>query len=441
MIKYFLLLLLIPLVFCNAQQQDTLKYSGKYHVVIDSIIVNGNKITENDIILKELTVKVGDFISPKIAQYNRDRIFSLGIFTRVDVFPERINDKNILIIHVEESWYIYPIPFVQLKDQDWNKISYGIDLFINNFRGRNELLLVRAAFGYDPHYFLRYYTPYLFRKENISFGAEVSFQNAENKSINARNLFGDDFHQKFIYGQISIGKRFGLYNRAEVNLGYHYVQSPVAIKGISASGKSVDRFPVIGLSYSFDTRDLAQFPRDGIYSTIKFDEKGLGIDKINYQVLQFDFREYRMLFNDLSFKWRFATRQTFGRFIPYYDYSILGYQERIRGHFNQQMEGNSYYVGSLEMNYPLIKDINVSLDFVPLVPKSLLSYRLALYLELFTDTGTTRYRGQSLSLNNFNSGYGAGIIFLILPYNILRVEGALDEYRNLEWLIGLGISF
>ena len=27
----------------------------------------------------------------------------------------------------------------------------------------------------------------------------------------------------------------------------------------------------------------------------------------------------------------------------------------IRGYYNQEMEGNDYYVGSVELNYPIIK--------------------------------------------------------------------------------------
>ena len=95
----------------------------------------------------------------------------------------------------------------------------------------------------------------------------------------------------------------------------------------------------------------------------------------------------------------------------------------------------------MELNYPVIKDMNVNLNFVPIIPNSLLSYRFAFYLELFMDSGTALMKNQRLDFNNFKSGYGGGLIFLILPYNILRIEYALGQQKHSEWILGLGLSF
>ncbi|MEJ2618441.1 MAG: POTRA domain-containing protein, partial [Ignavibacteriaceae bacterium] len=129
---------------------DSSVYKGKYFVKIDSFEIRGNKITDDDIILRELTFSKGDTVSNNNLEYNRERIFSLGIFTKVQLYVKKVDNKNILVINVEESWYIYPIPFVELKDRDWKKFSYGIDVVIQNFRGRNELLQARGSLGYDP---------------------------------------------------------------------------------------------------------------------------------------------------------------------------------------------------------------------------------------------------------------------------------------------------
>ena len=132
---------------------------------------------------------------------------------------------------------------------------------------------------------------------------------------------------------------------------------------------------------------------------------------------------------------------TGGRLIPYYDFSYLGFEERIRGHFNNEREGNNYYLGSVELFHPIIKDINITLDFIPLLPKELLTYRLALYAQLFADTGTTQLRGSPIRIKDFDSGYGMGLSLLLLPYNIIRFEIAADENQNLEYILNLGVSF
>ena len=75
------------------------------------------------------------------------------------------------------------------------------------------------------------------------------------------------------------------------------------------------------------------------------------------------------------------------------------------------------------------------------MPRSLLSYRVAVVAQLFGDTGTTRNAGEPISINNFDTGYGAGISLLLLPYAIFRLELAFNEQGKTEWIIDLGASF
>jgi hypothetical protein len=120
---------LITIILCfttivKPNDVDTLYIKGDYSVVIDSIVIKGNDQTEAYIILRELNVGVGDTLTPKLAEYNSERIYSLGIFNFVHLRPFETNQENFLLIDVEESWYLYPLPFITLKDRDWDKISY-----------------------------------------------------------------------------------------------------------------------------------------------------------------------------------------------------------------------------------------------------------------------------------------------------------------------------
>jgi outer membrane protein assembly factor BamA len=424
-----------------SQQPDSVIVTGNFNFVVDSIKINGNKSTKDFIILRELTFKVGDTVNPGILQYNRERIFSLDIFTKVELIPARVRGTNILYIEVEESWYIYPIPFVELTDRDWKKISFGMYFVLKNFRGRNEVLSSRVSFGYDPSFLISYYTPYLIQDESVSLRANAEYINFKNKSYTAKQLYGADFNQKFILGSLTLGKRFGLYNRFDLGLEYDYIETPFYIHGVSASDGRIDRVPVISLTYDYDTRDLIQFPKEGMFASASVNFKGLGLGNINYQITRLDFREYFSLTQSLSFKYRLATRFTSGKNIPFYDFSFLGYTDRIRGHFFEEREGNNSYIGSAQFDYPIMKDFNLTLDFIPIIPRELLTYRVGVYLELFGDTGATKFLGRPLSFKNFTSGYGSGLTFLFLPYNVFRIEFALDEYHHTEWILDIGTSF
>ncbi|MBZ0200137.1 MAG: BamA/TamA family outer membrane protein [Ignavibacteriaceae bacterium] len=421
--------------------QIDLQHDIIYPVRIDSVTISGNEITEPDIVLRELTFKTGESVTKEDLDYNRDRIYSLGIFTKVELLITREKQYNKLIIYLDESWYIYPIPFAELKDRDWNKISYGVDVFIKNFRGRNESLRGRIGLGYDPSFRLEYYNPRLIVSQDIFFGVNFLYVNANNKSSIAEVLHGNPFEQKFINGSISLGKRFDLYNRLALFATFNYVETPFYIKGINAFNGRIDRIPSLGLQYSYDTRDLAQFPHDGILGMASAEIKGLGFDNVNYMIYNFDYRQYQKIYGNLGSKWRTAARITSGEDVPYYDYSFIGYSERIRGHYQDEREGNIYYITSAELNYPIIRDVNINFDFVPIIPHELLRYRVALYVQAFGDAGATRLSGQKINIKNFSSGYGAGLTLLILPYNIARLEVAFDEYNNMQWIFDLGISF
>jgi outer membrane protein assembly factor BamA len=288
---------------------------------------------------------------------------------------------------------------------------------------------------------LVYYNPYLSRENDIFFNLSASYGTISNKSIIAANLHGADFDQKNITGAVEIGKRFGLFHRFSLTAGYSYVETPFYIKGVSASDTRIDHTPFISAGYSYDTRDLIQFPRNGLLGAASWEFKGLGNDGINYNIFKIDFREYRPIIGDLHAKWRFTTRVTGGKLVPFYDMSYIGFDERIRGHYTEQLEGNNYYLGSMELFYPILKDIHINLDFVPLLPKSLLSYRVAIYTELFGDAGTTKFKGESLSIKDIRSGYGGGLTLLILPYNVVRFEVGLDEYHNAEFILNVAVSF
>ncbi len=448
MIEYIsknVLQLLFLFLFLNVsqfpQKTDSTDHTKYYPFVVDSISISGNEITENFIITRELTFAVGDTIDEKTAFYNRERIYSLGIFNRVNLIPRIVDGKNILNIDVEESWYIYPVPFIDAKENDIKKLSYGLYLQIKNFRGRNEELSGSFSLGYDPSFSLNYYNPNLVDKKDIFLRTRVLYADITNKSPMAELLNGENFSQKFSNIQFIIGKRFGLFHRLYLTTSYNYIETPFFIPKINASNDRIDNRIDAGIGYEYDSRDLIQFPTNGIYSNITYTQKGFGLDGINYSVAWFDFREYRKLTGDLSAKWRIASRFTFGNNIPYYDYSILGVDDKIRGHFNQKMEGNNYYFGGIEMAYPIIKEINLDLTFIPIVPNALLSYRIGFYIQTFIETGAAQIKNVPLKFSNFKSGYGAGFTLLILPYNILRIDFALNEYKKMETILNLGISY
>ncbi|MDY0082697.1 MAG: BamA/TamA family outer membrane protein [Ignavibacteriaceae bacterium] len=425
----------------NAQTTDSKFSSELYPFIVDSIVVTGNETTETFIILRELNFKTGDTLTLHNAIYNRERIYSLGIFNQVYFEPAIRDSINILNIYVEESWYIYPIPFIDANESDLKKLSYGAYLRLKNFRGRNEDLMAMIALGYDPAFSLSFYTPNLVYENNIFLRTSFRYANITNKSRLAEALYGSNFSQKSIGISLLVGKRLDLYNRIYAVGGYSYIETPFYIPGINASDDRIDNLVEIGIGYEHDTRDLAQFPKKGIFSSVSYNLRGIGIDGISYSVGRIDFREYRRLFKNLISKWRFSTRVTIGENVPYYDYSIIGLDEKVRGHLSEKIEGKEFYFGSVELFYPIIEELNLDLSFLPIIPNQLLSYRIGFYTQIFAETALAKFKDQPYALNRFNSGYGIGLTLLVLPYQALRIEVAFNEKFESQLVLDLGISF
>jgi len=423
------------------QNTDSLSNSNLYPFIVDSITIIGNDITEEFIILRELNFSIGDTLTQQNSLYNRERVYSLGIFNHVYFVPSIIDTKRILNIVIEEGWYIYPIPLLEAKENDLNKLSYGLFLRIKNFRGRNEDLTAAFALGYDPTFYLSYYNPNIIGKENLFIRSTINYSDITNKSPSAEELYGSNFSQTQIGARLILGKRFGLFNRLYINTGYSYIETPFYIPGINASNDRIDNLVDFGIGFEHDTRDLFQFPRNGIYSSLTYSFKGLGFDDISYSVASIDFREYRKIFDGLVGKWRIASRFTFGENVPYYDYSILGAGEKIRGHYFEKYEGRDYYLASTEFYYPIIEELNIDLTFIPIIPDQLLSYRIGFFTQIFAETGLAKYKDEPFAINKFYSGYGLGLTFLLLPYQVFRVEVAFNEKFESQLILDLGVSF
>ena len=410
-------------------------------VKVDSIKISGNERTKDFVILRELTFGVGDSVNNETLFLNRERIFSLGIFTKINLKFKQKNGINSVVILVEESWYIFPVPFIMVREKTLKRTSYGISLKYKNFRGRNETIRATASLGYDPFYSLEYENPLLIPSEEIAFYFAGAYGTPVNKSPTLEVQNGSEFDFNVISINTTWGKRINKENNFYISLGYSDIKAPTeVINSYMASGTSSDKTISTGLAYVYDSRDLRQYARAGQYLALNYLHNGLGSSEISYNTISFDARNYREIYKSLLVKGQVNARHTFGNYVPYYNYSRLGYGYYTRGNRYIVREGNNRLLGSLEIAYPVLSEWNFSTD-LPILPNSLTRTRIAVHAGFFIDAATVFDNGDKILLNNFDSGYGFGLTFLFLPYSSFRVEYAFNEMGKGELLIETGISF
>jgi len=106
--------------------------------VLHEIRFVGNEVTQTSILLQEMLIKVGDPINARLIEKSRQLIMNLRLFKTVKA--ELVNDNywNVLIITVEEKYYLLPLPRVR-RNADGD-IKAGGELRWDNIAGMNQAL-------------------------------------------------------------------------------------------------------------------------------------------------------------------------------------------------------------------------------------------------------------------------------------------------------------
>ena len=443
--KYFIFLTYILIfTFLQAQGTDTLTVKQNEFVKVDSVKITGNDVTKEFVILRELTFSEGDSVDAKIIEYNRERVFSLGLFNRVEIILTKTNEFVTANIDLKETWYIFPLPYFENKGADFKRMRIGLYLLYKNFRGRNETISSKVGFGYDPFYSVTFESPLLLEGTDIQFAAGFVNMKISNKSDILKAKLASEgkgnFDYRAITGFTNFGRRLNKFNRVYLSLQYSYYEMPFHLDQATSSDGRIDRVFSSGLTYVFDTRDLVQNPSNGIYFTTSFTHSGFGVDDRKINKLSLDFRQYYKLADNIFTKYRIYSRNIYGDNIPRYNYSYLGVHEFVRGHKNDQREAKNLLFGSVELNYSILKEWNFSFK-LPLLPEKLTTYRIGIMAKLFADFGTVFDHHSEIHFNGFDSGYGGGLLLLVLPHKAFRFEYAVNKYGKGEFILGAGFSF
>jgi len=130
----------------NSFNSDSSKTINKNYTYLDSlklviaeVVIMGNDVTDDEIILREMQLRKGNVFTSEKCEEDRLKINNLGLFVRTEITPDlKPENKLLLKVNVQEKWYIYPMPSAGSVDGDIRKIWVGASIRWQNFRGRNE---------------------------------------------------------------------------------------------------------------------------------------------------------------------------------------------------------------------------------------------------------------------------------------------------------------
>lgn len=403
-------------------------------LVVNEIVLVGNETTKDYVILREMSIKVGGPLTAELIDHDKNRIYGLRLFNRVDIDYTSEGNEATVFVRVSERWYIFPVPVIGFKYRDIKKLYYGLGIIHQNFRGRNEKVVASFALGFDRWVSLSYQNPKI-TADDIFFAGKASYSHVQNLNVN-QGLY----NQRVSALSTTLGKRFGLYTTVLGSFGYDRWNITDPLEGRTASRTGTDEFFSIGFRYLHDTRDVWEYATKGEVLSLSVTKFGMGKSEVDLLRYKIDLRGYRPFDGGPSF-----CARAFGSFLgggvaPPYLHTYFGYDERLRGYFNTVFEGEHRVGSSVEVRIPVLTPRYLQLS-TPYLPPEFSVWRYGLYIGLFADVGKIWYRTESFSHMPWRSGYGAGLHFL-LPYSIVvRTEYALNNKGRGDFVLDFGASF
>lgn len=169
---------------------------------IREIAYEGNRVTQELTMSREIVVAVGEPADPRRIERSRQAIQDLGLFRDVQVRQEPLGDGVRLVFTVLEKWYVLPIPRIEANSD--GDTGLGGQLRWSNVWGLNHslyLVAVRRDYQREDrdssfNYFVDYEIPFLGSSRN-ALGVSLSHATQESTSP-----AGADYREQF--------DRFGL---------------------------------------------------------------------------------------------------------------------------------------------------------------------------------------------------------------------------------------
>lgn len=419
-----------------------------------SITISGNDRTKDFVILREMLIENDSTYAENqiegLLDISTNRILNLNLFNQVDIAHQLIEIEGILgyVIKVEviAKWYVWPIPFVEFSDRNFNvwgnldfdpeRTNYGLYVFNYNLFGRNHTLKTKMKTGYNTKLGIEYRIPFLSRHTDWGLNTLVEYVSQNEVWYETRNdslqfyKNGRNNLIKNTQAKVELTKRITPFTRVYygVNFEYGQLDSTVPTNDYFINNQRFQRKYGVHFKLEYDERDNIYFPTEGKYGSVTL---GGNSWQNKSAFLNGSIESRLQRFDQLSSKWYSALslylQYNTSDEAPYSDRKILGYDEIVRGYEHYVVDGTFGWKTNAALRYHLLEK-DVQLKFVPI--ENYKTLPINIYAEGYLDGGYATYLN-SRSSNTLNGTpiYSAGLGLNTLFYNdrLLRLEYSLNS--------------
>lgn len=426
--------------------------TGKF-VRIGSIFIIGNRLTRDQIILRELTLKPGDIIYnldlPSILDLDKKKLINTRLFNTVEIRTLELADNNVdLLIDVNERWYTFPAPVFELSDRNFNewwqnydhdlkRVNYGLRLYQYNMRGRNETLRFIAQFGFQRRFELMYRFPYIDKKQKHGITIDLGFHETKNLAYQTRDHKYEYVHSnQILRNERSAGLTYtyrnSFYQTHFFNVGYQHMQLNQIVIDSNANyiqGEFLQQeYPSVSYQFNSDHRDVGAYPLNGSQLVFAVTEYGLGMsDDLEKFETEVQYSKYVDLKKNYYLSNNIVGYYSHPDGVPYYNFGVLGqHKQFVRGYELYVVEGPWFL-----LNKTTFKKLIFSREYHwAMMPVRQFRYvPIAIYLKTYADLGYVKnypyYEARGLNTRLSDKmlfGTGLGIDFVSSYDVVLRFE-------------------
>jgi len=453
------------LLLCGVMLVNQLNAQLAGELYVKTIIVSGALKTKPQVVLRELTFSQKDTLQvkaiPDILQRNQQNIFNLGLFNEVVIEPIVLEQDLHIVIHLKERWYIFPVPqvrfeernsydlFQALKNKDFHRVSYGLDLTWYNVTGRNERLSFYGQLGFSKRFRLNYTHPGIFGTKYTDLELGFSYINKNEIITGTEGAEGrwnrTDQSPLETSNNILVGirKRFGLYKSLTARAIYswrNYNDSLLYFNRGYIPGERLHvAYPSIMLTFENDQRDWHTYPLDGFRYRVMFRYAGPpDLATHQHAKLGFSWSQFTPLTNRLFFAYNVQNVFTVGKNIPYFEKSAIGMSRsdlpgistNLRGYEPYAIDGTFVGMAKAEFKLAIIPYQFIHIKHIPL--KCFQDMPLGMYITAFCDVGYVN----DYSSTAFDTylkdkglmGYGMGLNVIGLYDMLFRAEYSRNHF-------------
>ncbi|MFH1715159.1 MAG: outer membrane protein assembly factor BamA [Elusimicrobiota bacterium] len=348
-------------------------------VYIDRIYIEGNDVTKDYVVRKQLVIKEGDSFNVKKVRRSQEQIYNLGFFqdVQIDVDENALDSANLAFIVDEQKTGMASVG-AGYSSQDGMLGTIQVSQI--NFAGRAQKLNFMWEFGEKrQNYQISFTDPYFLRSDT-SFGIDIFNTNRSREYVYIDDYGfsrSDWYTEERVGGRLRLGKKLSDIYTA----GMSYSREQVRVSDVSDDASSnhlalieqqdqgTQKTNTLAVSGSRDTRDNVFDPSRGAKTNLSLELAGsflLGghtnFTKITTAHSFFIPTFWKFV---IGFNCQAGLVSHFypSNDVPIYEKFYVGGAESVRGYdyrgdIGPGSGGNYMFVYNVEYKFPIVQESN-----------------------------------------------------------------------------------